>query len=70
MREIETNKNMFRDFKTDVTSKVKADLAAEQYKIQKILKKKAEEFKNLTTSTANRSYPRGPSSPPAKEYGA
>ena len=51
MRDLDTSVNKFKDFKNDVTTKVKADLAQEQYKIEKILKKKAEEFKNISTST-------------------
>ncbi|CDW83349.1 UNKNOWN [Stylonychia lemnae] len=55
MRDLDTSVNRFKDFKNDVTTKVKADLAQEQYKIEKILKKKAEEFKNIsTTSNSNR----------------
>ena len=40
-----------------MTTKVKADLAQEQYKIEKILKKKAEEFKNLSTVPSTRASP-------------
>jgi hypothetical protein len=37
-----------------VTTKVKADLALEQFKIEKVLKKKAEEFKNLSSTSNNK----------------
>ena len=57
MRELDTSINRFKDFKQDVTTKVKADLAQEQHKIEKILKKKAEEFKNLSSVTSNRTSP-------------
>ena len=57
MRDLDTSINRFKDFKQDVTTKVKADLAQEQYKIEKILKKKAEEFKNLSTVPSTRASP-------------
>ena len=57
MQELDTHINKFKDFKADVTTKVKADLASEQHKIEKVLKKKAEEFKNLSNNMDNRESP-------------
>lgn len=56
LRDIDTSKNRFNDYKTDVTTKVKADLALEQHKIEKVLKRKAEEFKNTSTAVSKEVY--------------
>ena len=53
-KDIEYSKSKFRDFKEHVTTKVKADLAGEQAKIERVLKKKAEEFKNLASTNTNK----------------
>lgn len=52
MRDLDISMKRFNDFKTDVTTKVKADLAQEEHYIQKVIKKKAEEFKNLSAITS------------------
>lgn len=37
-----------------MTTKIKADLASEQSRIDKALKKKAEEYKNLNSNSTNK----------------
>ena len=54
MRDLDNSIKQFNEFKADVTIKVKADLAQEQFRIEKVLKKKAEEFKNLAVPTSGR----------------
>ena len=56
IKNIEFSKSKFKDFKQHVTSKVKADLASEQSKIEKVLKKRAEEFKNTSNPATNKSH--------------
>lgn len=46
--------NKFKDFKEYVTTQVKADLSKEQNKIEKVLKKKAEEYKNTSNTHNNK----------------
>jgi len=46
-KELEFSLNRFRDYKADVTSRVKADLASEKVKIEKTIRQKANLFKNI-----------------------